>query len=187
MRISIAGNIIDFGFKDQIQDLWGTVEKSIRQPYGIDNTGELRARLEEAEQVLFLADNAGETVFDRVLIETLNKPVIYVVKKSPILNDATITDAVAAGLDGRAALVHNGSDAPGTIFPLCSDEFRQHFEEATVVIAKGQANYETLSESHKKVFCLLQVKCSIIARDIGAPAGSIVVRQSTTSPSPAWS
>jgi uncharacterized protein with ATP-grasp and redox domains len=177
IRISIAGNIIDFGVIDHLEDLEEIVDKVIKQDYQIDDTKSLRKKLSRADQILFLADNAGETVFDRVLIESLPMEVIYAVKGGPILNDATIEDALAAGLDQCATLVSNGSNAPGTILHLCSDEFQQIFKLAPVVIAKGQANYETLSESDNKVFCLLQVKCPVIADDVGVPEGSIVVYQ----------
>ena len=179
LRISIAGNMIDFGVREQIYDLAGEVQEILSQPLYLDDTKALRGQLNNADFVLFLADNAGETVFDRVLIETLSLPVIYVVKGGPILNDAITADAVAAGLDQCATIINNGMDAPGTILSLCSDEFLQVFNRAHLVIAKGQANYETLSEAGAKVFCLLQVKCPVIAEDIGAPVGSISVRQSS--------
>ncbi len=178
IRVSIAGNIIDFGVSEDVPDLWSTIESVLHQPFAVDDTAKLRSKLESADHVLFLGDNAGETVFDRVLIETLPLPVTYVVKGGPILNDATMEDAIAAGLDQCATLLSNGSDAPGTIFKLCSDEFLQQYEAAPLIIAKGQAHYECLSESDSKVFCLLRVKCPVIARDIGTPVDSIVVRQS---------
>ena len=178
IRISIAGNIIDFGAYDHIEDLHSVVDRVILQPYDINDTKNFRKKLSCANQVLFLADNAGETVFDRILIETLELPVIYAVKGGPILNDALMEDAVAAGVHQCATLISNGSDAPGTILPLCSNEFCQIYDEMSLVIAKGQANYETLSEAGEKVFCLLLVKCPVIANDIGAPVGSIVVCQS---------
>jgi hypothetical protein len=177
VRLSIAGNIIDFAVSDRPLDLWATVERVLRTPFAIDHLDHLRVALNTVDQVLYLADNAGETVFDRVLIEALPLPVIYVVKGSPILNDATVEDALAAGVDTCAEIVANGADAPGTILSLCSDAFRHIYAAAPLIIAKGQANYETLSEAGPRVFCLLQVKCPVIARDLGAPVGSIVVRQ----------
>jgi uncharacterized protein with ATP-grasp and redox domains len=177
IRISIAGNIIDFGVVDHLEDLAGITEKVINQDYHIDDTESLRKKLSSADWALFLADNAGETVFDRVLIESLPMEVIYAVKGGPILNDATLEDAMAAGLDQYATLVSNGSVATGTIIHLCSKEFQQILNRAPVVIAKGQANYETLSESDDKVFCLLQVKCPVVANDVGVPEGSIAVVQ----------
>lgn len=178
VRLAIAGNIIDLGVKDNYDDLWETVERVLSQPLAIDDGHALRDRLDSVDKLLYLADNAGETVFDRVLIETLSVPVIYAVKGQAVLNDATLDDALAAGLQHSATLISNGTDAPGTVLPLCSAEFIEHFETAPLVIAKGQANYETLSTTGEKIFCLLQVKCPVIARDIGAPVGSIVIRRS---------
>jgi damage-control phosphatase, subfamily I len=175
MRISIAGNIIDFAMKDQIADLWETVERVIQQPYAVDDTAPFKAHLNSVNQVLFLADNAGETVFDRLLIEQLPVPVTYVVKSKPILNDAVMEDALAAGMDAECeSIVENGSQSTGTILSLCSESFRIRFETAPLVIAKGQANYETLSSVGRSVFCLLQVKCPMIGEDLKAPMGSII-------------
>ncbi len=178
IRISIAGNIIDFGYSDKMDDLSETVNRVLKQSYAIDHSKKLISMLGQADKLLFLADNAGETVFDRVLIEELSLPVTYVVKGGAIINDALMEDALAAGLDRCATLFSNGSQAPGTILSMCSDDFRQRFQAAPLILAKGQANYETLSEVGSKVFCLLQVKCPVIADDIGVPVGSIVVRQS---------
>ena len=178
LRLSIAGNIIDFGMGDGHSfGLWQTVERVLDQPFGVDDRPAFYATLDGAGEVLYLADNAGETVFDRVLIELLDVPVVYVVKGGPVLNDATVDDAVAAGLDRVAQLVDNGAAAPGTVLQHCSDEFRLRFEQAAMVIAKGQGNYETLSAAGPRVFNLLQVKCPVIARDVGQPVGSIVLKQ----------
>jgi len=176
VRLSIAGNIIDLA-PTQKYDLWETVERVLVQPLAIDHGTAFREALAGAGRVLYLADNAGETVFDRVLIETLDVPVVYAVKGGPILNDATLEDARAAGVDRAAEVVSTGSDAPGTILALCSAGFRRLYDEAELVIAKGQANYETLSEEGARVFLLLQAKCPVIARDVGVPVGSIVLRQ----------
>ena len=181
-RVAIAGNIIDFGVGEDVADLWPVVERVMAQPLAIDHLGELRAALTAADVVLYLADNAGETVFDRVLIEVLVErlgvSVTYAVKGGPVLNDATRDDALAAGLDGCATVIDNGSDAPGTVRSLCAPGFRDVLDAAPVVIAKGQANYETLSLAGGRVFCLLQVKCPVIGRDLGVPVGSVVVRRS---------
>ncbi len=178
VRVAIAGNIIDLGVSDDVPDLWATVERVMATPLAIDDLAELRSALAVVDHVLFLGDNAGETVFDRVLIEALEPPVIYAVKGGPVLNDATLEDAFAAGLETCATIVENGSRAPGTILDLCSAEFRDTFDNAPLVIAKGQANYETLSEAGPRVFCLLQAKCPIIAADMPAPVGSSIVRRS---------
>jgi len=177
LRLSIAGNIIDLGAADDYDNLGKVIERVLSQPFALDHRKRLLTALDWADHVLFLADNAGETVFDRILIETLPVPSVYAVKKSPVINDATAADAAEAGLCGIASVIDNGTDAPGTILRQCSPEFINAFEVAPVVIAKGQANYETLSETDPKVFCLLQIKCPVIARDIGAPVGGIAVLQ----------
>jgi len=132
--------------------------------------------LEAAESILFLADNAGETVFDRILIEALSLPVTYVVRGGPVINDVTCEDAIAAGIDRVANIIDNGTRIPGTILSECSSAFQSHFNTADLILAKGMGNYETLSTTPRPVFLLLQVKCPVIAIDISAPYGSIVIK-----------
>jgi hypothetical protein len=181
IRISIAGNIIDFG-PNRAYDLWSAVERVLAQPFALDDSAAFRQRLTQADHVLYLGDNAGETVFDRVLIETLDVSVIYAVKGGPILNDATREDALAVGLEKAAVeVVDTGVDAPGVILGRCSEHFKQLYDAAALIIAKGQANYETLSAAGDKVFFLLQTKCPVIARDIGAPVGNIILKSGDAS------
>jgi uncharacterized protein with ATP-grasp and redox domains len=176
LRLAIAGNIIDLAANSSY-DLWATVQRVLDQPFAIDDSEAFRDALASADTLLYLADNAGETVFDRVLIETLERPVLYAVKGGPVLNDATMDDALAAGLDEVADLVSTGSDAPGTVLGTCSAKFRRLYEEAQLIVAKGQANYETLSGEGERLFFLLQTKCPVIAQDVGVPQGSIVLKQ----------
>jgi uncharacterized protein with ATP-grasp and redox domains len=179
IRISIAGNIIDFAAVDDY-DLWGTVERVLAAPYAVDDRPAFMETLDQANDILYLADNAGETVFDRLLIETIGaeygKPVTYAVKSGPILNDATLDDAIQADLNRVAvAIIETGSDTQGTILSRCSTGFRKRFDQADMVIAKGQANYETLNEAGGKVFLLLQAKCPVLGRDAGAPVGGVIL------------
>ncbi len=176
VRLSVAGNIIDVG-PGREYHLRDVVKRVLAQPFEIDDGAALRKALTRVGQVLYVADNAGETVFDRLLIETLDVPVLYAVKGGPIVNDATREDALAAGIDAVAEVVSTGSDAPGTNLGRCSPQFRRLFEEAELIIAKGQGNYETLSEADGRLFFLLQVKCPAIARDVGVPVGSIVLKR----------
>ena len=176
VRIAIAGNIIDHGISETFE-LESTLERVLAQPFAIGALEPLRQALSRARSVLYLGDNAGETVFDRVLIEQIALPVTYVVKAGPIINDATRQDAIAAGLDEVATIIDHGSQAPGTLLASCSEEFRSRFEAAEVILAKGQGNYESLSDGSAPVFFLLQAKCSVIAKDLGVPVGSIVLQQ----------
>jgi len=176
VRLSIAGNIIDFG-PNRTYDLWEVVEQVMCQEFAINDMVDLRKGLAASTSVLFLGDNAGETVFDRLLIETLDVPVTYAVRGGPVLNDATIEDALAAGIDQVADVVTNGARMPGTSLSMCSPDFVERFKSADLILAKGMGNYETLSEVEAPIFFLLQVKCLIIGHDVGAPAGSIVLKR----------
>jgi len=184
VRVAIAGNIIDFApgtvlspSKDVQFALEASLERVLHQPFAINDLEALRQALSSAQEVLYLADNAGETVFDRVLIETLEQPVIYAVKGSPALNDAIWEDAVAAGIEEVAEIVSTGSDAPGTVLQFCSPAFRQLYDEAELIIAKGQATHEALGEGDRRLFFLLQVKCPVLGREIGVEPGGIVLKQ----------
>jgi len=176
VRLSIAGNIIDAIPGRQV-DLQEEMDRALSRPLTVNDVDALRAALDDADWVLFLADNAGETVCDRPLINLIEAPVTYAVKGSPIANDATMEDALAAGVDEEAEVVANGSDAAGTLLATCSRAFRETFRKAPLIIAKGQANYECLSEAGRRVFFLLQTKCPVVARDVGVPQGSTILRQ----------
>jgi hypothetical protein len=179
VRLAIAGNLIDYGPPGAPADMAAlrtAISGAFERPLAINHLEVFRSRLGDAEHVLYLADNAGETVFDRVLIETLAKPTTYVVRGAPVLNDAMVEDALAAGLDRVARIIDNGSDAPGTILHQCSAEFRAEFGAASLIVAKGQGNFETLSDCDKEVFFLMQVKCPVIARHVGVPVGSMVIQ-----------
>ena len=91
-----------------------------------------------------------------------------------MLNDATLDDAFIAGLPELAPVFPNGSDAPGTLLDDCSEQLRDAFAQADLIIAKGQGNYETLSESPRPIFFLFVVKCPVIAARVGAPVGTLV-------------
>jgi len=176
IRVAIAGNIIDFGAKAKF-DLDKDLEGLLSQELAVDHYSEFRKVLTGAQKVLYLADNAGETVFDRLLIEELDRAVTYVVREKPIINDAVYQDAVDAGVDKVAEIVSSGTDAPGTILDLCSEEFVNIFLSTDMIISKGQGNYEGLSDEARPVFFLLKAKCSVIAYDVGVPQGSIVLKK----------
>ena len=105
--------------------------------------------------------------------------ITVVVRGSPVINDATMTDAETAGMTELVDVIDNGSDAPGTVLDDCSEAFQERFNRADVVIAKGNGNYETLSEVERDIFFALKVKCSVIARDLGCPVDTLVLRRSS--------
>jgi uncharacterized protein with ATP-grasp and redox domains len=175
IRIAIAGNVIDFGSNIPF-DLEKDLESILDQRFAIDHYESFTAALDQAKDVLYIADNAGETVFDRVLIEELGKPVTYVVRERPIINDAVREDAIAAGIDKVADIVSSGADAPGNILGFCSDEFFKIYETSDFIISKGQGNYEGLSGECRPIFFLLKAKCQVIANHIGVEQGSIILK-----------
>lgn len=181
-KLAIAGNIIDFGALGEDFDLIQTIEQVLNSDLAINRFDQLQRSIFDASELLYLGDNAGEIVFDRVLIEEILKhkslSIKFVVKGEPILNDATLEDAQFVGMDKIVEVISNGYDAPATVLSKSSPALRQAFDSAGVIIAKGQGNYETLSDINRLIFFLLKVKCSVIARDIGCRVGDSVIHQS---------
>ncbi|MDD4356602.1 MAG: ARMT1-like domain-containing protein [Smithellaceae bacterium] len=176
VRYAITGNILDLGAKNNlgIGDIYAELQSAPIQPIFGDMAAFQKA-VSKARQVLYLADNAGEIFFDRLLIEQLaGVKVTLAVRGMPVINDATREDALAAGIDNIAEIIDNGSDAPGTILSDCNAEFRKHFDEADLIIAKGQGNFETLSDAPRDIFFLFRTKCPVISLHSGFCIGTYV-------------
>jgi len=187
VRLAIAGNVIDAAVNRNLNGEYVSeaVEHALTAPLEAD-IAEFADAVSQARTILYLADNAGEIVFDRLLIKQLPpEKVTVVVKGAPVINDATMADARVAGITDFVEVIDNGSDAPGTIISDCSEAFRQRFNQADLVIAKGQGNYETLSGVEKNIFFVLKAKCPVIARHLGCQVGSLVLRRSDSASNPA--
>ena len=181
VRLAIAGNIIDFGVNSPLEelDLETAISESLDADFHSAQLESFKESATKAEEILYLCDNAGEIIFDRLLIEQLPyEKVTVVVKGKPVINDATMKDAEFAGLPKAVEVIDNGSDGPGTILESCSRYFRDRFARADLVIAKGQGNYETLSEVNKNIFFILKAKCPVIARDLDCEVGEMILRKS---------
>ncbi|MDD3604847.1 MAG: ARMT1-like domain-containing protein [Kiritimatiellae bacterium] len=177
VKLAIAGNRLDAGAKTQIgpDELPGHMADILSTPLRGDPKRLFKAA-KEAHCILYLADNAGEIFFDRLLIEELPaEKITLFVRGAPVINDATLEDADSAGLPEILPVFGNGSDAPGTIVDDCDDKFREWFDCADLIIAKGQGNYETLSDTSRHIFFLFTVKCPVIAKQVGEPVGSMMV------------
>lgn len=184
VRIAIAGNIIDHGINRPF-DPERELERTLSVEPGVMDYAKFRQAVESANQLLYLGDNAGETVYDRVLIETIGKPTIFTVREKPIINDATMEDAVQAGLDQVATLISTGSDMPGIDLDETSAEFNDIFKNAEMVISKGMGNFETLSGAARPIFFLLKAKCELVAQHIGVEVGESVLFASNVPDGPA--
>lgn len=177
VKFAIAGNIIDFGAKHDftIESIHDELSQALSMELDEASILELKEAVDNAEKILYLGDNAGEIVFDRLLVEQLPKDkVIFAVRGKPIINDALLEDAEKAGLTRIVKVIENGSSLPGTCLELCSDEFIQVFNEADLVISKGQGNYETLNEVDKNIFFLLKIKCNVVAGQLNGKIGDCI-------------
>lgn len=185
VELAIAGNVIDFGVKNRLnikEELKKIIAKEgrITKNRMIFHYSEFKKRLKTAKNILYLADNAGEVVFDRLLIEEIRreypgKPIFYAVKEKPIINDALLADAKMCGIDKVAMIISNGTDAPGTILRICSTDFKRIYNKADMIISKGQGNFESLSKEKRDIFFLFMVKCPVVARETGCKIGDIVL------------
>ena len=188
-RLAIAGNVMDMGVNGNLTatDVRRAINLALTEPF-FGELDSFRQAITKAQSVLYLTDNAGEIAFDRLLVEQISsKHVTVVVRGAPVINDAALIDAQAVGLDKIAEVIDNGSDAPGTILSDCRPEFQRRFAKADLIIAKGQGNYETLSNEPGNLFFLFKVKCSVIADHIEQPIGTQVLTQSaSTRKSPAY-
>lgn len=176
VRVAVAGNLMDAGSKTGLSD--AEIRTALCQACRGDCTRGLARSLseaaEQARHILYLADNAGEIVLDRALIEMLPASKMTVaVRGAAVINDATLADAEAAGLPGIVSVIPNGSDAPGTLLDDCSPEFRRVFEESDLIIAKGQGNYKSLSDTAKHAFFLMYVTCPLVTARAAIPVGAM--------------
>ena len=190
LELAVAGNIIDYGVKNsldvekELEKILSEENKAIaKEGKGVFNYPEFKRVLKSAGTILYLADNAGETVFDRVLIEEIkridrNKEILYAVKEKPVINDALIEDALQCGIDKVAQIISSGLDTPGTILRLCSKKFLKIFKKADMIISKGQGNFEALSNASRPIFFLFMAKCPVVARDMGCKLGDIILLHS---------
>lgn len=180
LRLALAGNVIDFGvdhYTDvSAQAIRNNLQEAMQAEISSEAIQSLRSKSLQSRAILYLCDNAGEIVFDRLLIEHLGpEKTTAAVRGEPIINDATLEDAQQTGLDQIVPVISNGSDAPGTILEQCSEQFRRAFHKADLVIAKGQGNFESLSNEHSRICYLLKAKCPVVARHIGCKIGQYII------------
>ncbi len=180
LRLAIAGNIIDFAASDNF-NLLTTIDNALNSEFALDHSIQLKNKIAKAQNILYLGDNSGEIVFDKLFIQTINHPnVTYVVRGAPVINDATMEDAEYVGMKEIANVISNEYDAPSTIVQKSGKLFQEHFKKADLIISKGQGNLEGLLPiNDKRIFFLLMVKCDVMADFLKVRKGSLVVFNST--------
>lgn len=173
VKIAIIGNILDFGAFTLDDDIESVIKSSLEKDLVIKDIDEFENSLETHSKVLYLVDNTGEIVFDKLLLAKIRQyglDITIAVKSEPILNDACIKEALDAGLDEFGEIVEIGAGTVGYVDSMISDEFRQIFNDHKFIISKGMGNYEGLTEidlSDRDIYFLLCAKCNTISRDIG--------------------
>ncbi len=188
LELSIAGNIIDYGANHGVQPE-KEVFKILKKENAMLNKQlfhyeEFKKKLKHSNLILFIGDNAGEIVFDKILVEEIKalypaKRLVYAVREKPVINDVTIEDALFVGMDKAAGIVSSGSDIPGTLLSRCSGKFIKLFNGADMIISKGQGNFETLSDEKRSapLFFLLTVKCPVVGEKMDAGIGDIILKK----------
>lgn len=184
LKLAISGNVIDLG-TDHGMDYEIVISRALSKNITVDESSYLTSRIKTANNILYLADNAGEIVFDKIFIDTLvnnnivdREKITIAVRGAPILNDATIEDAEYIGLTEDYRVISNGDCSPGTCFKHTSEEFNTVYSNADLIISKGQGNFETLSEVvDKEIFFLLISKCSLVAERLKNNIGDLVCQR----------
>lgn len=182
IKASVAGNVIDFGAKEQFC-LEEEINKVFSTQFAINDYNLLLKEIEKHDQILILADNAGENVFDKILIKIIkrlyeNKNIIYATRGKPIINDITTKEAIQIGIDKFATVMSSGVPTPGLELEKASTEFKDIFYKAPLIISKGMGNYECLEALHdKRIFFLFKTKCNVVANSINQEVGDIILKR----------
>jgi len=185
-KIAVAGNVIDFGIdikKADTLDLSMIIRDLKSTQLAVDDFDKFRESLKNSINILYITDNSGEIVFDKIFIKELaklDKKVVLTVKSDPIINDATVEDAAEANFDGLAGVIETGNGNIGINMDNSSDAFLKEFKKADLIISKGQGNFETLDKDETNIFFLLKAKCEYIAKELGVRYLDIVFTGSKT-------
>jgi uncharacterized protein with ATP-grasp and redox domains len=179
LTVSATGNIMDAALTPDL-DITACVSTELDTTFARCDVAALRRDVAGARQILVIADNSGEAVFDKPLLHVLGagREVRYAVRDAPILNDCTLDEALYAGVGAHATMLSSGSSAPGTVLDNCTPEFLEAFRAADVVISKGQGNFESLSDpTPRPMYFLLKAKCAMIARRLDCTLGDYVFQR----------
>ncbi len=180
LKVAVAGNVIDMGINPNF-DVNASIQQVLDGGFARCDSEPLRDLLQNGRRLVVIGDNSGEILFDYLLLARLRQYIedlYYVVKGGPILNDATRQDAEEAGIDLLAEVVTTGSNYLGVVPELCGEALQSLLQSADLVIAKGQANYETLegtSLAGERTFFMLRAKCACVASRLGVELGSSVL------------
>ena len=181
IKYAIIGNIIDFSpiNNQEITKIDDWFDNIDNLSLTIDHVDKLINDIKKAKTILYLGDNCGEICLDKLLLKRIKQlnpslKIYFGVRGKPVVNDSIESDAYEVDIDEYASIISNGDNSLGTILSRTSAQFNQIYQNCDFVIAKGQANFESLSEENKKIYFLLMVKCDVIAKYINVPEKSLV-------------
>ncbi len=179
--LAISGNLIDFGVQHEGFKLSEGLNGQFPDHFDLDDFPSFEQQLPKSTKLLYIGDNAGEIVADKIFISQMKAAnpqleVGFAVRGAPIINDVTIVDAEQVGMTEVATVINSGSCAPALLEDEMSPAMFDWFHHSTIIIAKGQGNYEALSRSKQAIFFLLQCKCPVVADDLGTPVGSTIFK-----------
>lgn len=176
LHAAVAGNIIDLGIGHKF-DLDKDIHRLMKVPFAVSAIRDFRKELRPGRKLLYLGDNAGEIVFDTLLVQqalAAGMDVTYTVKSGPIINDAMMQDADVAGMTALCRVIETGSDDIGMNWKDTSAEFRKAMKSADVIVGKGHGNYETCDDRPENFYFLLKAKCAVVAAALGVKHGDLV-------------
>ncbi|MDP8262513.1 MAG: ARMT1-like domain-containing protein [Candidatus Ancaeobacter aquaticus] len=192
LELAVSGNVIDYGIKNKL-DVDAELKKILKkektkiksEKKGLFQYKKFRQALKGSRTILYCVDNAGEIVFDKLLMEEIRLyypdiRIICAVKAKPIINDALLSDALYCQMDRVSEIISSGSEAPGTVLKQCSKEFRRVFRKADMIISKGQGNFETLSKVRGPIFYLFMAKCPVVAKHVRGDMGDYILIDNPT-------
>ena len=175
VRLAIAGNVVDFGSHHQL-DVTDTINRVLQTDLAVDDSKQLKQDIQSAATILYIGDNAGEIVLDKLFLQTMNHSNVYfAVRGAPVINDATEEDASMVGLDRYAEVITTGDDAPGVLWESSSAKFKEIYNVADVIISKGQGNLEGLIDICQNTYFLLTAKCNLVSRQLGVNEKDFVI------------
>ena len=186
-KLAVSGNLIDFSKKESEHQISRIIENIHKMEFLINDYHLFMEDILNAKNILYLTDNAGEIVFDKIFIEVLQRfyperaqKFTVVVRGAPIINDATMDDALLINLDAIASVIDNGDRAPATVLHNVSKEMKKYYDNADLIISKGQGNFETLHNEEKLIYFMFRIKCPIIAKELNLTESGMVLKRNKT-------
>ena len=181
IKYAVIANIIDFSpiKNKRPENIFQHFNELKHQPLTIDHHLQLLKDINKSKKLLYLGDNCGEICLDKILIKKIKKinpelNIYFATRGAPVVNDSIEEDAYLVGINKYATIINNGDYSLGTVLNKTSLEFNQIYQQADIIISKGQANFESLNEENKNIYFLLITKCDVIANYLNTDINKLI-------------